>query len=309
MGFGPEAENPAGTPNETYQDFRGRPLPAVISFFGGVTEEDVRVEPEGLRVTLMRDRRNLRAGGLSLSVRLRGDAEITATVEILNADPPTEGFGSGVILAINQVARVGIVVRPMGEKLVRWDRFKVDGKRGMVSSSVPREAQVGKLRLKRTGTTLSFQWAPGATGVNFDEIHRCEFGTEEITLIRLIAETNQQPCGLDARFIDLRIKEPDTPASEVARPSRSIWWIGGIVGTGLLCSLGVCFLWWRRQFTRKKPATSSNSTGPARAEVTGPYVLFSCVSCSQSLKARTDLAGRRVKCTHCGQVVLVPGST
>jgi hypothetical protein len=37
-------------------------------------------------------------------------------------------------------------------------------------------------------------------------------------------------------------------------------------------------------------------------------IKLSCPSCHKELKAREDLAGKRVKCNHCGEVVVVPAA-
>jgi DNA-directed RNA polymerase subunit RPC12/RpoP len=36
-----------------------------------------------------------------------------------------------------------------------------------------------------------------------------------------------------------------------------------------------------------------------------PVIAFACASCGKSLKAKAELAGKKVKCTQCGKAVLV----
>jgi hypothetical protein len=56
---------------------------------------------------------------------------------------------------------------------------------------------------------------------------------------------------------------------------------------------------------------------PAGAPVAGhqpqprraaPPARFPCPGCGKDLKARADLAGKKVKCPQCGQAVTVPGT-
>ena len=240
---------------ELHYDFRGRPLPADFQLFGDVKEEWIREDPAGLRITLPAGRKNFWSGGLSLPVSVPGDFEITTTFEILQAEVPPDGYGSGVLLAVNQneVARVGSIVLPTGEQVIRCDRLNVGGNRGEVGDLFPRQAKAGKLRLKRTESILHFLWAPDDRGEDFEEIYHCEFGTQEITPIRLIATTSRKPLGLDVRFIDLRIKGATAGA-------RSLWLLclaGAILGVVLLVSLAV------RLLRRGGGSAAPRSTGAA----------------------------------------------
>jgi DNA-directed RNA polymerase subunit RPC12/RpoP len=37
-----------------------------------------------------------------------------------------------------------------------------------------------------------------------------------------------------------------------------------------------------------------------------PKLFFPCAECGTKLKARPDLAGKKIKCARCGKAVLVP---
>src|SRR5438132_956625 len=50
---------------------------------------------------------------------------------------------------------------------------------------------------------------------------------------------------------------------------------------------------------------------PSKAPETEPdaavlTVLFACSGCGKNLKVGTELAGRKVKCPHCGEIMLAP---
>ncbi len=304
------ADDKKEPPRELAWDFRGKPLPPEFNLFGAVKEEQVQSEPEGLHVTLAKDRKKLGLGGLSLPVTLQGDVEITATVELIHADVPPKGYGSGVLLAVNQVVRVGRVVQPNGEQSIRWDRFKGPGQQvGMLCDYKPCLARTVKLRLQRTGTTMFYSWAP-VPGEDFTTIHQCEFGAEDLTLIRLVTETTQQPSRLDVRLIDLRIKAPDLAEAGVLSTAPAsapgihwkLWLAVAILGLGLLVAVVLLLLWIGRQRAEQEPAEDPVPEGAQGAEP----ISFACPACGRRLKVRGDRAGTTVKCARCGEPVVVP---
>lgn len=222
-----------------YHDFRGKDLPPEWNLFGDITPADIRSEPEGLRITLPKGRKKA-LRGLSLPLHIQGDFEITTSFEVLHANVPASGIGSGVVLAINQIARVASVVRPDGEWWARWDRFKVEGKPGMRTGFSPRPARAGKLRLKRVGDTLHFQWAPAGEGQPFEDVHECEFGAEDITVVRLIPAFSDEQSDLDIRLVDLRIRTSgQADDSESPAPQRRGLMLAVVVLLGILVAAGV----------------------------------------------------------------------
>ena len=123
------------------------------------------------------------------SLPIQGNFEITAAFQILEAETPTDGFGVGVTLYLQKVpprdegATLCRFVRAKDKQILFWDRSivrpgeetKFDG------GSAPCTARDFCLRLKRTGTTLRYQWAPGTEGEDFQEIHKLDFGDEEVS--------------------------------------------------------------------------------------------------------------------------------
>src|SRR5438105_9867666 len=58
--------------------------------------EGVTWGPAGARLMLPAGQGKLPAAGLATNFQVKGDFEITASYEIINADLPTEGYGNGV---------------------------------------------------------------------------------------------------------------------------------------------------------------------------------------------------------------------
>jgi hypothetical protein len=206
--------------DDIVHDFRGRPLPQDMALFGQEASRFVKTEADGLRLTLPRDRKEFAPVGLSMPLSVQGDFEITVAFEILQADEPAQSsYGVGVLMSVNEAARVGRLIRANGKQVVTWDRWAtVAGKRQFLTGALPSPAKAGKLRLKRTGTILQFLWSPESAGDSFEEIHQCDFGLDDITLLRLelSADTGGRHGALDVRFRDLHIR---TEAGETP------WWL------------------------------------------------------------------------------------
>jgi hypothetical protein len=226
-------------------DLRGQ-LPPGSRVFGDPDQQLVRVEPEGLRMTLPKDRKKLGQVGLSLPVALPGDFQITASFEILEAEAPAGGFGVGAFLALNQTARILRVARAEGEQVIAWNLFvRGDGQRRMEEDAQPCEAKTGRLRLQRVGPALRFLWSPASAGDDFEEIHQCDF-PENIKEVRLLVATGKHPARLDVRFADLRVQGAGGDTAAPSAPRRRLWLAAASV-TLLLLLFGLgAWLYTRR---------------------------------------------------------------
>jgi RNA polymerase sigma factor (sigma-70 family) len=90
------------------------------------------------------------------------------------------------------------------------------------------------------------------------------------------------------------------PASAPAPATGPRRWLVVAVGFGFAVLLGVlAFVLLRRPKT--PPETSNEPTEPAT-----PPLAFSCPKCQKTLKARPNLAGKKVKCPGCASAVTVP---
>jgi hypothetical protein len=203
---------PVQTTADVDYDFRGKPRPAALAPYGPLEDRYLKAEAEGLRVTLPRDRPPVAPLGLSLPLNVAGDFEVTLTLEVVQAEEPSpkaRSYGVGVLMSLNQSARIGRLARATGNQVVTWDHYAtVEGKRKFVFGAAPCEARVVRLQLKRTDQTLHFLWAPQATGGTFQEFHAHEFGGHEIRELRLELDalSERQAAALDIRLIGLRIR-------------------------------------------------------------------------------------------------------
>jgi hypothetical protein len=145
--------------------------------------------------------------GFALPIELRGDFEATATFEILRAEAPDKGYGVGVTMGVDERARVGRYVKPKGAQVVAWDFWPVvDGARRMQSGERPCDAREVRLRLKRTGAVVHFQWSPESEGEEFQEIHNIDYGNVDTKVFTFLAESAGEPFALDVRVMELQVR-------------------------------------------------------------------------------------------------------
>jgi hypothetical protein len=301
---------------QLFRELGGRLLPADITLYGPLAADAIKGEPEGLRITLPRGRPTIESGGLSMAVTVGGDFEITTSVEILEADEPVSPrrYGVGVLMSLNEKARIGRLVRFKGRQVVSWDHWAtVDGKERFLTGGAPVKGNLVRLRLKREKNILHFLWAPGLEGDNFQEVYQCAFEHPEVTHIRweLSSAIDDRTSGaLDARLLDLRIRSSTAPAErppEDAPAAGSNAWLlaAAIVGLAVVVALLISLMARRRKTALVSPAESVSSADPAPPAT---HLAFTCSGCSKRLKARPELAGKSIKCPQCGEVVAVPNN-
>jgi hypothetical protein len=213
----------------------------------------------------------------------------------------------------NEAAGICRLVRAEDRQIVFWDRSYQgpDGKLKFEGNWVPCQDKVGRLRMKRTGTILSYWYASGTSGDSFEEIHRCEFGSDDIVRMSVRGLTGKRPCLLDMRFLDLRIRsaQPVTAAvTAVAQAGdhavKGTWKLWLVLALVMALSLGVLLA--VRQ--RRRPGTMPAPAAGAGSQPVPAAISFPCSECGKTLKARAELAGKKVKCPGCGRPVHVPAA-
>ena len=245
------------TPEEFTHDFRSQALPPTLRLVGPEAERYVRLESQGLRVSLPADRKDLVAPvGLATVFGMRGNFEITAAYEVLKAEEPDTGFGVGVNLRVKEVepspeaAMVAWLVRAKGQQVAAWDWSKVGpgGKLKPEGKAVPSTARVGRLRLQRVGDALRFLIASDTSGETFQELHQCDFGRDDLERAYLTVLTSRAPRAVEVRWLELQIRADGLPGLTPSTGGPSMaWLVGGWSAIVLLVGGG--WLVWRR--TRK----------------------------------------------------------
>jgi hypothetical protein len=115
-------------------------------------------------------------------------------------------------------------------------------------SDVASENRAGKVRLVRSGSTLSYQVADGDSNA-FREIDERELGTHDLNMIRVAADNGGSPTLVDVRIKSLTIRADSLPSQAAELKARStirwpVWLAGGLMV--ILLAAGGFWLWSRR---------------------------------------------------------------
>jgi hypothetical protein len=306
---------------EQVYDFRGREAPPGMSPMSAGSEQFVKVEGEGLRITLPRDRGSaFYPAGFSMPVQIEGDFEITLALEIIQADSPVHGarsYGVGVLLSLNEIARIGLLERA-GGTVVSWDRWDTaHGTREFRNGASPSTSQKGRIRLKRTNNSLSFLWSPEYEGDQFQQISVYDFGGEEIKELRLETAVNlgERRGALDVRLIELRVNASNPGADQLfaspeqrAAQTKDRLIVPLILGLTITLAVpaGWLLVRLRRQSRAKQKASAVDRAKEGRPEPAPAPVSVRCPGCGKALRGKAELAGKKVKCPQCSTVVVVP---
>ena len=301
---------------ETYQDFRSQELPQA-NFIMPAPEQAKWIKPEtaGLRITLPADQRRPEPVGITLGFPTKGDFEITVSYELIDVPRPTAGFGSGFELYVktNGPAQDAIgyyrFTRPSGLMAYGCARLTTfpDGRRGIPpgvdSSDKPATGTSGKLRITRSGSTAVLSAAEGSSS-DFDEKFRMELGSDDVAMVRLAANPGNASNPVDMRLIDFRVGPISRDAgSSLAAQSMDWWWIALLVVLALTIAGGI--IWWRKKRSRTAEPRAQFLQDVVVAVSEG-YIVWHCPTCGKHLKAKAELAGKKVKCAQCGNPVEVP---
>ena len=265
-----------------------------------------------MRITVPASRKQTGGVSLLLPVDLPGDFEITTGYEILKADQPQTGHGVGMhlecITAAKRKASTTLSrLTRVDEGDVYWTTRMTtsdDGREQYDQNWAPTTARSGQLRLVRTGAVIT-SWAADGPGGGFQKLFEFAVDTANLKEVKLTATQGWARNGIDLRIKDLRVRalSPDQAREakgnpDAASPGRQHGWLLPALAlcliVTLLVGLGV--------FVRRR----SRQTPPPSREGAQPFVAFACAGCGKKLRAAPALAGKKVKCSQCGQPVLVP---
>jgi hypothetical protein len=240
---------------EIGQNFRGAAYDrALFRPTGPNAAGSITFDSQGLRITLTEEHGMRPAVGLALLTGLKGDFEITMEFELLQVNPPTGGNGAGVSIYVTMVsyskeaATIGRSVGKGGTQSFFSHRAstEADGKRKHYGGAPSRaESTTGRLRLTRTGETLSYRVAEGSSNV-FLEIFETEIGLEDIDMVRFAADNGGSPTLVDVRIKEVSIHSEEAGAPELLPPRPSRWPVWAGISLAVLV-LGGGYWYWSRQ--------------------------------------------------------------
>ena len=341
QGAGPVAAAGAAddtqTMKEYHRQFEGNPEKGpLLDLYGPDADQCVKFEPEGLRITLPTGYPGNRPDtGVITRFGVKGDFEITLSYQILDQPVAASGRYTRLILAVVPEKPQGTGVRASPEtwhqvndnmavvqRQTGWNDFralwqKLDEGEGrpMLANTDFRPAREtrGSLRLVRTGTMLSWYVVDGP-GSEFVLLHQEPYSGENIKNVRIVAMTGGTRTTFDVRVLDFHVQAAELPLPSSARlpkAERVTWplWpftLAAILSFVLVVPLGVwLYVRYRRLIHHQQTVVAARER---TAEAPLPPLAFACSTCGKMLKAKAELAGKKVKCSQCGQPVPVPQS-
>lgn len=165
--------------------------------------EQFSIEPAGIRVTIPSGSPVEMCRG-DLRIRPRGDFQITARYTILDLEPPTAGYGSGVGISIQDTsgerASLQRLVQVGGGHVfaaVRGqpgDNGKYRYRRRLQPTSS--EARSGWMRLERVGDVIRYQIADPHSE-QFVQIHEDEFPVDDLERVVFKNQPGASPTAVD----------------------------------------------------------------------------------------------------------------
>ena len=190
--------------------------------------DGVRYDPAGARVTLSGEDATAR-GGLATNVAVQGDFEVTVSYEIVRADKPPKGYGSGVSVyaaldpTTNDAVSLARRLMPNGRTIFVSNRMvPVDDRLTHKVKEIPSRQAAGKLRLVRIGSRVRCLAAEGGNPA-FDLVDEVDFGPGEVRIVQCGGNTGGAKCALDVRLLDFSIRA--VRFSGEAQPERPKHWL------------------------------------------------------------------------------------
>ena len=221
----------------------------------------------GLRIAIP-PKTDCRGVGVFTLFGVRGDFEVTASFEVLKADRPREGDGGvGPELFLRGVdgwdhsVSMARMLRPDHAEpqiLVAWgekddDRPRSQGARDRT------DLRAGRFRIARVGSTVHYLVAPKDSDA-FREVARNEFGTKDLSTVRLMALVNGSGAALDVLWTDLTIRAEALPGftdGKPPEPQRASWWLL-LAGLSGVTALGIGVWWSGARRAGMTPATKAS---------------------------------------------------
>jgi RNA polymerase sigma-70 factor (ECF subfamily) len=202
------------------ESFRGgRFNHELLRWSGPTPEKFIRLEPEGLRITLPSQDGPAQPVGIALRPAVRGDFELEATFELLHVARPDEQWGAGltVYFFMDDEEWNGLYFGKMNERVrgpvfvtcnLTGDRSRGEERVSKFADTVAARGGSGTFRLRvvRRGTTFRFFAADGETGA-LRHLQSLEVSDEDVRIVRFAADPGWLPNVIvDGRLVELTMR-------------------------------------------------------------------------------------------------------
>lgn len=212
---------------EFHQDFRDSAFdPRTMARVGGYSEQFVRTDRDGLRIRIPAGLNNPEAVGVAPRCRIRGDFEITASFTMVKADRPIRGYGVAATLwaETNTITHEAVtiergIVPQEGERFTSTRISGFSSERKYDVRRAPAKSRAVKLRMERVGSKVTTSFADGKEP--FRVLRTVELGPEDLTLVRLAAETGMSDHAVEILLEDLTIRAEALPGLRPSSQAKS----------------------------------------------------------------------------------------
>jgi hypothetical protein len=274
-----EADAAKALPTALHQDFKNlASLPESLVFRNRQNPEHAQLLPGGLLLKVEKPfliRANTGIG-VKTAFALRGDFDIIVAFDQFKADTPVliPGSGNGVGFTL----RVELVDKGVtginrwvqsGREGVLWAKqaSKIDPLGFAVTNMT-----AGRLRLTRTGSTMSRWWSQEMQGDAFHLLEEFNKGSEDVKSVYFEISSNHQVMSVETRVLDWLIRgqkiDPNNagslpdflPAVEGPKPVRR--WLVVALGAVALGAVFLLIVGWR--YFQRSRATPDSPTSAAR---------------------------------------------
>lgn len=229
---------------------------------GGISQ--TRLENDGVHLTSIRGQLS-NSLGFCPKFKLHGDFELTASVTVLRAPRPADGFGAGAVIQLNTIgpdpssAIIGRLCRKDGKEVISTYTATGSGpQRKPVTHIYPTKASAFRFKIARTGTTLAFSVAESPSE-EFRPLSSSPFGADDVTMVRCGLQQSHPDADVEVVWHDLHVHaaelldRPDAipvgdkqhrPQLQYATVAPFPW--GWASSTVILAVLLVGY-WWRQR--------------------------------------------------------------
>jgi len=202
-------------PRTIHRSFRGEQFDAqVFQWSGADTHQFTRREVEGLRITLPAVNGPANAVGVKLRFPVRGDFELEATLELIDAvEPVVSGAGATVYLFMDSADRDGVWLGKVRDRMGAvifnvGQRVNADAERStkfIKTAAAKRKDGLARFRIVRKGPQFTVFVAEGEMA-EFKLFHEFEVSDADLTIVRLAADPARAAnAAIDVRLVDFTI--------------------------------------------------------------------------------------------------------